>query len=266
MSIAVIHKTITAWPAFEMFGNLQGCIGSKYMAAGFDDYLTKPISGQRLEDCLLQFLPQDKVTMVANQERMMPDETLPEWLAEVQGLDTEHGIAHCGSSAAYLTALTVFAEYLPRTIAEIKRFFDEGDCKNYTITVHGLKSTAKVAGLMELSERARRLESAGNNGYIEEIRQDTPILLELCSKYAEKLAPLATKEEETVKEPIAPEELAEAWESLREVAQVFDYDSLSYILKELSSYRLTEEDEKRLQAIRSAAEQLAWEEISKILS
>lgn len=91
-------------------------------------------------------------------------------------------------------------------------------------------------------------------------------MLELCSKYAEKLAPLATKEEETVKEPIAPEELAEAWESLREVAQVFDYDSLSYILKELSSYRLTEEDEKRLQAIRSAAEQLAWEEISKILS
>lgn len=253
-------------PTVALTANAVSGAREEYMAAGFDGYLTKPVSGQKLEDCLLQFLPQDKVTMVANEEEMTTDETLPEWLAEVPGLDMESGIAHCGSRAAYLSALTVFAEYLPKTIGEIQRFFDEEDCHNYTITVHGLKSTAKVAGLMELSERARRLESAGNNKYIEEIRQDTPVMLDLCRKYAEKLAPLAAKEEEKVKEPIAPEELAEAWESLREVAQAFDYDSLSYILKELSSYRLPEEDEKRLQAIRSAAEQLAWEEISKILS
>lgn len=63
---------------------------------------------------------------------------------------------------------------------------------------------------------------------------------------------------------ISSEELAEAWESLREVAQAFDYDSLSYILTELSQYALLQADEARLQAVRQAADRLAWEEIRKL--
>ena len=40
----------------------------KYLAAGFTDYLTKPIDGGSLEDMLMRYLPPEKVV------RVWPDE------------------------------------------------------------------------------------------------------------------------------------------------------------------------------------------------
>ncbi|WP_296786359.1 hypothetical protein [Selenomonas sp.] len=100
---------------------------------------------------------------------------------------------------------------------------------------------------------------------MDEIGQDTPIMLALCRSYLEKLSPLVAENDTTPKERIAPEELAEAWQSMKEVAHAFDYDSLNYILTELSHYDLPADEQKRLQAIRKAADKLAWDEIAKLI-
>ncbi len=255
-------------PIIALTANAVAGAREEYLAAGFDDYLTKPIDSQQLEACLLKFLPAAKVER--GQQAAVPEEVggediLPGWLKDVPGLEPEAGIKHCGSAAAYLTALTVFAESLPGMAEEIERFFAAADCQNYTTKVHALKSTAKVAGLGELSERARRLENAGNNGYINEIKADTPVMLDLCRDYAQRLAPLAAREEPADKEAIASAELMEAWESLREVAQAFDYDSMDYLLAELNRYELPADAKSRLQAVQAAAGRLDWEEIHKLL-
>ncbi|MCR5439279.1 MAG: hypothetical protein K6F01_07625 [Selenomonas sp.] len=52
---------------------------------------------------------------------------------------------------------------------------------------------------------------------------------------------------------------------MKEVAHAFDYDSLNYILTELSHYDLPADEQKRLQAIRKAADKLAWDEIAKLI-
>jgi len=81
------------------------------------------------------------------------------------------------------------------------------------------------------------------------------------------LAPLLEQPESdsSAKSPISAEELADAWESLKEVVQSFDYDSLNYILDELSGYELPEQDAETLQAIQAAAINLDWERIHKLL-
>ncbi|ORU00631.1 signal transduction histidine kinase [Anaerovibrio sp. JC8] len=258
-------------PVVALTANAVAGANEVYRKAGFDDYLTKPIATQKLEKCLLRFLPEDKVSLkseAAGDVTEAAGAMIPEWLKNVPGIDVSAGIEHCGSVEGYLTALTVFAESLPATADEIQGYFEAQDCNNYTTKVHALKSTARVAGFGELSDRARRLEDAGNSGYINEILTDTPVLLKLCRECAALLAPLLEKAgaDDEEKAPISPEELAEAWSSLREVVQSFDDDSLKYILDELSGYELPAKDAELLQAVKKAAAKLDWDKIGECLN
>lgn len=219
-------------------------------------------------DTGIKYLPPEKVKYQDNVPAQEVGEvSLPEWLLSVPGLDTESGIKHCGSVEAYLSALTVFAESLPGVADEIQRFFANCECDNYTTKVHALKSTARVAGLNELSERAKRLEDAGNNGYIEELITDTPILLALCQDYAKALAPLTEKAQvaEENKLPITEAELQEAWETIGDIIKSFDYDNLMYLLGELAGYQLGAHDQDRLKALQEAAELPDWERLQELM-
>ncbi|MCR5177115.1 MAG: response regulator [Anaerovibrio sp.] len=259
-----IHTPIVALTANAVAGAAE-----MYIQAGFDAYMTKPIDSRKLDQCLMDYLPESKVLTQVEALEETPDTNiqLPKWLISVPGLDTAAGIKHCGSVNAYLDALRVFAESLPSTSREIQRFFEAKDCLNYTTKVHALKSTARVAGCTELSEKARRLEDAGNNKYLDELTTDTPILLSLCQNYINALKPLIQKDTATEEEkiPISDEELTEAWQTLEEIIQSFDYDSLTYMLQELNGYALSKDDSDKLNALQEAAKLPDWTELKKIL-
>ena len=258
-------------PVIALTANAVAGASELYFKAGFDDYITKPIDSRRLEQCLIKYLPKDKV--IEQEAGVAADEPkgeniIPDWLRSVPGLDVDTGIKHCGSEEAYLAALKVFAESLQSTADEIQQYHNTCDCTNYTTKVHALKSTARVAGFEELSERARRLEDAGNNGYLDELMTDTPIMLALCHECAKALAPLVEKPatDEDSKQPISDEELAEAWQTMADIVHSFDYDSLVYMLEELDGYKLAEKDKEKLTALQQAAKIPDWDKLKEILA
>ena len=258
-------------PVISLTANAIRGAREEYLAAGFQDYLTKPINCSKLEEMIIRYLSPDKVAKLTPEEQAQEATTeevlpLPSWLAETQGLDTAAGTEHCGSTAAYLDVLTVFAGSIQRTAKEIEDYFQREDWKSYTTKVHALKSTAKIIGAAELSEKARRLEDAGNAGYIDEIRQDHRPLMELYLTYAEKLEPLLPKEEEdSEKPPIDPDELAEAFEAIGELAASFDYDSLLFIFESLDGYRLPEKEAGLYREIKAAAAVPDWDKVKELL-
>jgi CheY-like chemotaxis protein len=186
-------------PVISLTANAIRGAREQYLAAGFQDYLTKPINCTKLEEMVEKYLPSEKVTeldyaALARAQAAEDAVTLPPWLAEIAGLEPEAGVQHCGRESAYLDVLTVFADSIEVTAKEIEGYFQEENWPDYTTKVHALKSTAKIVGALELSERARRLEDAGKEGYIQEIRQDHRPLMELYLSYAEKLQPLLSQE------------------------------------------------------------------------
>ncbi len=254
-------------PVISLTANAISGAREQYIAAGFKDYLTKPINSAALENLIIKYLPPELVTFSENTSEEIPEENsaLPDWLKNLEGIDTNSGIEHCGGIDSYLDALKVFAEAVNSGADEIQKYFDSADWKNYTTKVHALKSTARVIGAEELSERAKRLEDAGNSGYVDEIKKDTPELLKLYRTYAEKLSPLVKDNSDDENKPlIEPDALAEAYETLREVSASFDYDTLTFVLQSLEDYRLPDEEKKKFKSLKDAAAKLDWDKIKEL--
>ena len=261
-------------PVISLTANAVSGARKQYIDAGFQDYLTKPIDSNKLEAMIIQYLPKDKLNVIDEEAEDdvifdEPDKTLPEWLKSVEGLNTSEGVIYCGSVEAYIDALTVFAHSVLSGAKEITNFYQKEDWKSYTVKVHALKSSARIIGAAELSDRAKRLEDAGNAGYLDEIRECTDGLLELYISFADKLAPLLAEETEEIpaekKQPIDPEELAEAYETLKEFATTFDYDSLMFVIRSLDAYRLPDNAVKEFEELKAAASKPDWIMIREIL-
>ena len=263
------HNLNKETPVISLTANAVSGARTEYMNAGFSDYLTKPINSSSLESMIIHYLPKEKVIISKEEqeaEQIKSNKKLPEWLKYIDGLNTFEGIVHCGGVESYMDALNVFAQSVSNGVNEIKTFFDNEDWKNYTTKVHALKSSARVIGAKELSERAKRLEDAGNSGYINEIKDCTSELLELYSSYEKKLSPLLKPEEDDSNKPLIDDaELAEAFEAMKEISASFDYDSLMFVIQSLDDYKLPEDKSKIYKEIKNAAAKLDWEKINALL-
>ena len=181
-------------------------------------------------------------------------------------LNVEDGLQHCGSVDSYLDALTVFAQSVISGAKEIANFYKSADWKNYTTKVHALKSSARVIGADELSERARRLEDAGNAGYIDEIKKFTDGLLELYISFANKLAPLIKVEDDDEdKPPIDDDALNEAYETMTDAAKTFDFDTMQFVIQSLEEYKLPAAQKDKFNELKVAAAKPDWESVLKLL-
>ena len=77
------------------------------------------------------------------------------------GIDTEEGMVYCAEDPEfYEEMIGEFASEGQEKIAELQRFYDASDWKNYGIRTHAVKSTARMIGAKGLSEKARALEAA----------------------------------------------------------------------------------------------------------
>ncbi len=252
----------------------------RFIHAGFDDYLMKPVDGRKLEEMLIQYLPEEKVYVVHGDEELSgieeeeepAEEEAPEWLSRLGDLNTDTGIANCGSADGYKSVLQIYYENISPKADEIRAYYEKEDWENYTILVHALKSSSRIIGAAELSSWAEELEAAGNALELDKIRNNTDRLLERYRGYGDILkeifgdAPGAEEEEdESGLEEIAPSMYADALSTMKDFAKMFDYDNILFVIDSLKDYRLPEGKRSKLSAIRREVENLNWEEVGNIL-
>ena len=264
-------------PVIALTANAISGAREEYIAAGFTDYLAKPIDTHKLEQMLKKYLPPEKVQEVTAKDAEARDtadaESLPDWLKSQTLLDTKSGLTNCGSPEDYVETLRLFAEAYKENAATIQRFFDAADWKNYTIRVHALKSSARIIGANELSDLAATLEQAGNAGDAATIQQGTPRLFELYAECEDMLKPVlpATAADSNAadggnaKEPMTAEELQEVYETFKELAATFDYDSVQFVLEDLAGKEPPASEKEHYEAVCKAAKKPDWMELQKLL-
>ena len=173
------HTTFIALTANAISGMKE-----KYLKAGFDDYLSKPINGAVLEEMIRKYLelhqiaicePEEaaaqKAEAVICEEKKKDGSEQPAQSVESSRkeedepeslLNTTLGLGYsCNAEELYKEMLCMYADMQKEKAANIAECLEKEDWKTYTVYVHALKSTSLSIGGETVSELARQMEEAG---------------------------------------------------------------------------------------------------------
>jgi len=157
----------------------------RYLAKGFNDYLTKPIDSTSLEAMLKKYLPLSKVTIVRGNEDSPSETGDADELADLRkaGIDTDKGIANCGGERSfYIEMLAEYVNDAAEKKEKLSKYLDENNLKEYGVIVHSIKSTSATIGVMTVSSKALLLENAAKEGDRDQILIDHPAMIEEYEK------------------------------------------------------------------------------------
>ena len=236
-------------PVVALTANAVSRSREMYFREGFTNYLSKPVSPPKLEEMILSYLPSYKVSIPGDDDFVetekgdtkKEDETALK-LMKVQGIDVKSAIERCGSSKVVVDVMQDFWLSIKERADLIEKYAKD-DIKNYMIYVHGLKSSAKAIGALELSEMAEHLEKCAEEKNKSDIEEKTPELLELYRSYINKLSPVVGDENEGDSEkPVIPEsELTDAFSAIKEFVSGSYFDSADDIMNMLGEYKIPDE-------------------------
>jgi len=199
----------------------------------------------------------------AIEEPAETDDVFLKKLGTVKDLSVTDGIKNAGSEEIYKKVITDFAGSASSKADDIEMLFEKEDIRNYTIEVHALKSAARIIGYKKLSKLAESLEDAGNANDLVCIKNATGELVRLYRNIAEEIE--KAEDDGAEKEPIDDESLKDAVRSLKEFAEVFDFDSVDFVMKELKKYRMPEDFKDKYSKLKNLVAQVDRDAIIELL-
>ena len=260
-------------PVIALTANAVSGSRELYLSEGFDDYISKPIDPILLEVVILKYLlPKGLATVTEDsvKEKDHFEKDIPLWIQNINGIDIQKGINNCGSPSSFERVLKVYEEGAADNIGAIENSFENSDFENYTIKVHALKSSSRIIGAEHLATLAEELEKAGNDQNDDIIKEKTPMLLKEYIELADSIKRadpdnVRKQDDDNSKELITPDKLKEAYDAIRETAQMFDYDSVMMVIDQVNTYAIPEEEKERYNNLKEAIRKADWNEINSIL-
>lgn len=145
-----------------------------YLDKGFTDYMSKPISGTKLEEMLLKYLPDELVLRgEANAERYdirtaQQVGFRPEDIKSVlftERIDMDGSMENfAGDEEMYKEAALLFGSLQEERLRKLHEYIRMEDAPAYAVLVHAIKGDARMLGLGELAEVAYEQEKMAKEG------------------------------------------------------------------------------------------------------
>jgi CheY-like chemotaxis protein len=143
----------------------------KFLEAGMNDFILKPIDANELNRVLLDHLPPGKILGVSIPEKPKGSDEHTERifrdLRSIHDLDLKGGVSRVGSADVYINILRQFCNNVGQYNLDIAAAISTGDWKAYYINMHALKTVLANIGNSRLSAWAFSLEKASKNGDID---------------------------------------------------------------------------------------------------
>jgi len=158
----------------------------KFLASGFDDFISKPINFRQLDTVLNRFIR---------------DKQPPEILEIARREAKTHKVSLSEERAALSAITSNFIELFVRDVQRflvlleefVKKSCPRDELRMYVITMHGLHSTLMNIRQESLSVIASELEQKGRDGDIEYIASQTPLFIKALISFIEEVTLLEKK-------------------------------------------------------------------------
>lgn len=214
-----IHEDkLCSAPVIMLTANAVAGDKERYISEGFDDFLSKPIIPDKLDNMILHYLPSELINHEKNsnstdteqntvqnkkEEGIVPDPHSeleePAFQEQAAGgieglrrrlpeINIEKGLATCGYDKTFY--MEIFKDFTELPIrSELLKYLLSGDYKNYCIRIHGFKNNAYSIGAVETGDLAYEMEKNSKNGFSEKIYDLQNSLFEqydnICKGYCE---------------------------------------------------------------------------------
>jgi CheY-like chemotaxis protein len=261
-------------PCVALTANALSGIKKMYLDEGFDDYLSKPVNPDRLEELIRRYLPPDYL------------EDPPEGaddadfsgggggflalLAGVEGIDAKAALANCGTEAVLESTVHSYVSGMGGRADELEKLCAASDWKNYAVKVHAMKSTSRLVGAVELSSLAAGLEALADREAADEIRTGNAELVAriraLKPLLERAVMPEVGQEDSGAKPLISDQELEDVLARLSSYADSFDIDGLDAVMQELDGYSFKPDVEKAVAEVRTCVENVDFKKLKARLS
>jgi two-component system sensor histidine kinase/response regulator len=175
-----IRRSKQAWrrvPVIAMTANSMRGERERCLAAGMDDYLTKPLRNQTLRDTLKRFVPEPEITPVRESRTRPrvatsgPDGLLDDMVIAELEFDGE----------ALAELLGLYFDEADTQISEVSDALDRGDAHAIAQAAHKLKGNSASMGAARVARVASSLEVGARAG-------DLSVVAELLERLRAGLA------------------------------------------------------------------------------
>ena len=289
-------------PVVVLTANAVSGAKEKYLAEGFDNFLSKPIVPEKLENMIKDMLPGELLQEDAHRQKTGQDAgsggagTLApgqeskdqgsgerehgesashqaqgdflEKLPQVDGLNWQYAWMYLPDEELLAYTVKEFYAQIDSAADKLEQSYlhigEEGELDQYRIQVHAMKSLAATVGIMPLSGLAKILEYAARDGKIETVMSVTMPFLEEWRSYREKLQGVFGIGSGERKEVTDYSVIQALVEMVRISVQEMDIDQADQLMGQLQAYEYSGETGQNIRKLAEAVTNLDIEETDRL--
>ena len=257
-------KYCTSVPVVALTANAVYGAREEMLAAGFNDYVSKPIVVKQLEEVICKYLE-----TVSESEAEAMEVADNKSVIRIDGIDAEGAMKKMYlDEENYLKILKIYHTDLS---AALKRIVDAkvgGDLERFVIDVHSVKSTSASIGAMELSELAKALEAAGKIVDIEFIDSNMDRFVSISECIIDAVGKFFGDEDENKKmlEDVEFSKLDEEWlDAVCQACEDMDSSRAEELFEEIDGKRFSDDEEALISRIKECVGQYDYDEVIALL-